>query len=74
LKTDVDSKVVKSIEKVLAGPSSDDYYLAARYYFDSGKDLNTALGWIQKSNTMDAKYWKLRIESLILAKLGRRRL
>lgn len=72
LKTDVDSKVVKSIEKVLAGPSSDDYYLAARYYFDSGKDLNTALGWIQKSNTMDAKYWKLRIESLILAKLGRR--
>ena len=72
LKTDVDSKVVKSIEKVLAGPSSDDYFLAARYYFDSGKDLNTALGWIQKANTMDAKYWKLRIESLILAKLGRR--
>ncbi|MBK9642965.1 MAG: DUF2911 domain-containing protein [Saprospiraceae bacterium] len=72
LKTDVDSKVVKSIEKVLAGPSSDDFYLAARYYFDSGKDLNTALGWIQKANTMDAKYWKLRIESLILAKLGRR--
>ena len=31
-----------------------------------------ALGWIQKANTMDAKYWKLRIESLILAKLGRR--
>lgn len=72
IKTDVDSKVVKSIEKVLAGPSSDDYFLAARYYFDSGKDLNTALGWIQKANTMDPKYWKLRIESLILAKLGRR--
>ena len=72
IKTDVDSKVVKSIEKVLAGPSSDDFYLAARYYFDSGKDLNTALGWIQKANTMDPKYWKLRIESLILAKLGRR--
>lgn len=72
IKTDVDSKVVKSIEKVLAGPSSDDFFLAARYYFDSGKDLNTALGWIQKANTMDPKYWKLRIESLILAKLGRR--
>jgi hypothetical protein len=72
IKTDVDSKVVKSIEKVLAGPSSDDFFLAARYYFDTGKDLNTALGWIQKANTMDPKYWKLRIESLILAKLGRR--
>ena len=72
LQFDVDSRVVKNIDKVLAGPSSDDYYQAARYYFDSGKDLTQAVGWIQKANQMDAKYWKLRVESMILAKLGRK--
>lgn len=72
LQFDVDSRVMKNIDKVLAGPSSDDYYQAARYYFDSGKDLTQAVGWIQKANQMDAKYWKLRVESMILAKLGRK--
>ena len=72
LQFDVDSRVMKNIDKVLSGPSSDDYYQAARYYFDSGKDLTQAVGWIQKSNQMDAKFWKLRVESMILAKLGRK--
>ena len=72
LQFDVDSRVMKNIDKVLAGPSSDDYYQAARYYFDSGKDLTQAVGWIQKANQMDAKYWMLRVESMILAKLGRK--
>lgn len=72
LQFDVDSRVMKNIDKVLAGPSSDDYYQAARYYFDSGKDLTQAVGWIQKANQMDAKFWKLRVESMILAKLGRK--
>lgn len=72
IKFDVDSRVTKNIEKVLAGPTSDDYYQAARYYFDSGKDLTQAVGWIQKANQMDAKFWKLRVESLIMAKLGRK--
>jgi len=69
--TDVETPVMKNIDKVLAGPSSDDYYLAARYYLDSGKDLNKALPWIQKATSMEPKYWKIRVESLILGKLGR---
>ena len=69
--TEVDMVVLKNIDKVLAGPSSDDYYQAAKYYYDNGKDLNIALTWIQKATSMDAKFWKLRIESVILAKLGR---
>ncbi|MBK9632487.1 MAG: DUF2911 domain-containing protein [Saprospiraceae bacterium] len=72
IKTDLDTKVLQSIDKVLAGPSPNDYYTAARYYFDSGKDLNVALGWIQKSNSADPQFWKLRTESLILARLERR--
>ncbi len=72
LKFDTDAKVMASIEKVMAGPSSNEYYQAARYYYDTGKDLSTALTWIQKSNAMDPRYWKLRVEALILAKLGRK--
>ena len=72
MKTEIDMKVQKNIEKVLAGPTSDDYYRAASYYSDNNKDLNQALVWIQKANAMDAKFWKLRVESLILGKLGRK--
>lgn len=72
LKFDTDSKVVKSIDKVMAGPSSNDYYQAARYYYDTNKDMNQALMWIQKANQLDAQFWKLRVEALILAKLGRK--
>lgn len=72
LRFDTDSKVVKNIEKVMSGPSSNDYYQAARYYYDTNKDMNAAIQWIQKSNQMDAQFWKLRVESLILARLGRK--
>ncbi|MCC6815482.1 MAG: DUF2911 domain-containing protein [Saprospiraceae bacterium] len=67
----VDEAVMKNIDKTLAGPSSDDYYLAARYYYDNNKDMTTAVSWIQKANSMDPKFWKLRTESLILGRLGR---
>jgi hypothetical protein len=70
IRLETDAKVMANIDKVLGGPSSNDFYLAARYYYDQGKDLNIALGWIKKANAMDAKFWKLRVESLILAKLG----
>ncbi|HRG68196.1 MAG: DUF2911 domain-containing protein [Saprospiraceae bacterium] len=72
LRFDTDMKVMKSIEKVMAGPSSNDYYQAARYYFENNKDLNLSLKWIQLANQMDPQFWKLRVESLILAKLGRK--
>ncbi len=67
-----DAKVISSIDKVLAGPTSNDYFQAARYYYDTNRDMYMALGWIQKANQMDAQFWKLRVESLILAKLGRK--
>lgn len=71
-KFETDSKVMKSIEKVIAGPTSNDYYQAARYYYDTNRDMNMSLIWIQKANQMDPQFWKLRVESLILARLGRK--
>ncbi len=74
VKLTTDEVVTASITKTMAGPSSDDYYSAGRYYFDSGKDLKQAYDWIHKSNEMDGKepkFWKLRQESLVLAALGK---
>jgi len=71
IKTNTDATVEASIAKVMAGPTAGDYYSAANYYFNTGKDLNKALEWINKSVAMgNEKYWVLRVKSLIQAKLG----
>jgi len=62
--------VEASIEKTLSGPGRGDYYAAARYYYSNDKDMEQAREWIQKANDIDAKFWQLRLESLIHAKLG----
>ncbi|MCB0627208.1 MAG: DUF2911 domain-containing protein [Saprospiraceae bacterium] len=67
LEMEVDKPVMSSIERTLAGPTSRDYYQAATYYHESGKDLNQALEYIQKANKMDPRFWQLRREALILA-------
>lgn len=64
-----ESMVEKKIAEVLAGPTGRDYYLSARYYFSNDKDLEQAREWIQIANDKDPKFWQLRLESLIHAKL-----
>ena len=68
-----DEMVMASIEKTMAGPSSNDYYSAGRYYRDSGKDLNKSLEMINKSIDMrgEEKFWMVRQKALTLAKLGK---
>lgn len=69
---EVDKTVMSNIEKVMAGPSTNDYYAAASYYHDSNKDLEQALEWIKKANVGDSpRFWQVRREALILADLGR---
>ncbi len=67
-----DAEVVKSIEKVMAGPSAGDYYAAAVYYANEGKDIGKAKDWMDKAMAMVEKpaFWQLRQQSLILAKSG----
>jgi hypothetical protein len=66
---------MKSIEKALAGPTMSDYFSAAQYYYQSDKDMNKALLWINNAVSMtpagkDTPFWYLRLKSLIQAKLG----
>lgn len=68
-----DKAVTAAITKVMNGPSADDYYASARYYLESGKDINQAVVWMDKAVEMtkdNPKFWWLRQQSLIKAKAG----
>lgn len=66
-----DARVMANIKKTMAGPTANDYYGAAQYYYDNKKDLKQALVWAEQAATMrpDA-YWIVRMHALILAEVG----
>ncbi|MEO1009846.1 MAG: DUF2911 domain-containing protein [Bacteroidota bacterium] len=64
-------KAQKSIDAVMGGPTANDYYAAASYYFGEGKDMKQAKEWIDKAVSMDKDaFWMSRQQSLIYEKLG----
>lgn len=64
-------KAMKSIEAVMNGPSGNDYYAAASYYYEEGQDLKKAKTWIDKAVEANPDaYWMSRRQSLIYAKIG----
>ncbi len=69
-----DSAVMASIERTMSGPSAADYYTAAMYYYDEGKDIAKAKEWIDKAmaGNENPPFWQLRNKSLIYAKAGDR--
>ncbi|MCD2259695.1 DUF2911 domain-containing protein [Psychroserpens luteolus] len=67
-----DKTVSAAIDKVMAGPSANDYYASAVYYLNAGKDVNKAKKWIDKAMSMIEKpgFWQVRQQSLIYAAAG----
>ncbi|WP_372754436.1 DUF2911 domain-containing protein [Mariniflexile sp.] len=69
-----DNMVLTNINDVMNGtPTSNDYYAAAVYYLQEGKDISQAKIWIDKAITMagdKVAFWQLRQQSLIYAKAG----
>ena len=62
---------MKSIESVMNGPSANDYFAAASFYFQEGEDLGKAKEWIDKAVSMNSNaFWMMRLQSLIYAKMG----
>jgi hypothetical protein len=69
VETSVDEAVMKNIKNAL-NISAGSYFQAARYYYDTDRELPTALEWINKSISMEERYWVVRQKALIEAKMG----
>lgn len=68
-----DELVMASIKATLAAePKASDYYNAAVYFSQQGKDIKQANEWMDKAMSMTEKpaFWQLRQQSLIYAKMG----
>ncbi|MBT8324752.1 MAG: DUF2911 domain-containing protein [Bacteroidia bacterium] len=68
-----DKKVTASIEKVMNGPSAEDYYAAASFYLEEGKDMDKAVMWIDKAVDMTnekPRFWYIHQQALIHAAAG----
>lgn len=66
---------IESIETTMAGPSANDLFAAARYYYQSDMDMNKALVWMNQSIDKTPKgkevpFYFLRQKALIQAKMG----
>ena len=68
-----DSKVTASIDKIMNGPSAEDYYASAVYSLETGKDMAKAVKWIDKAIEMTSekpRFWYIHQQALIHAKAG----
>lgn len=54
LTTDIDARVMKSIDESIKS-EKPEYFRAAGYYFENGKDLNQALTWVNKATDENPK-------------------
>ena len=66
---DTKTKVLENINDVLAGPSGNDFYRAAKYYFAEKIDKELALEWIGKAvekRGVEA-FWMTRLQAQIMA-------
>ncbi len=74
LTTSVDAKVMASIDAAMKSDKKP-YFQAAQYYFENGKDLATALSWMNEAEKADpkapwVKLWKGRMQLKMGDKAG----
>lgn len=67
--------VMSLINKTMAGPSAADYYAAATYMMQGGKDIEQSKMYIDKAMSMleNPGFWQLRQQSLIYAAAGNKK-
>lgn len=66
----VDEAVMAQIDQVMAGPSAGDYYQAAVYYYNTDRDMEQALEWIDMALEGGERYWIVTWKARILGKMG----
>lgn len=70
VETSVDERVMAQIEQVMAGPSGNDFYAAALYYYNTDRDMDQALEWINKVMETGDRFWVATWKARILVKKG----
>lgn len=70
----IDAKVMANIDEAMKGEKKP-YFAAAQYYYEYGKDLNTALTWMNEAEKADPKapwvrLWKGRVQLKMGDKAG----
>lgn len=60
------------IERILGGPGYADYYSAAEYEMESGRNYDMGYKYITKAKelTDEVTWWDLRLEAILLMKMG----
>jgi len=67
---DIDAAIMTNIDNTI-NKDNRPYYQAATYYFENGKDLNTALNWVNKATEQNPKaYWYVLLKAKIENKLN----
>ncbi len=68
--TDVDSKIMGSIDRAM-NIDSKPYFEAASYYFETGRDIKKALEWATKAAEANpTAYWVFHLKAKIQVKTG----
>ena len=72
IKTDVDGKVMASIDEAMKG-EKPPYFQAAAYYLENNKDINKANEWFAKAAEANPKaFWVKYQQAKGLAKAGKK--
>ena len=67
---DTDSKVMAGIERMMAGPTPNQYYSAAQYYYNHNKDPDKALEFVNKALKGGDRFWIMTLKARIQRKMG----
>ncbi|MGX5819163.1 DUF2911 domain-containing protein [Chitinophaga lutea] len=69
---DIDGKIMAQIDEAMK-TDKKPYFAAAMYYFESGRDLNKALGWMDEAlKTNPEAFWMYHQKAKMLAKAGKK--
>lgn len=67
--TDIDSRVMKTIETAMKPGDSRPYFQAAGYYYDNNKDLRQALEWANKAIDQNNAFYVVHLKVKIQYKM-----
>lgn len=74
IETPTDAQVEKQIAEMMAGPSANSYYGAARFYLEKEKEMAKAELWIAKAVELSPEaFWMMHVQARILAKNGKKK-